>query len=191
MPKPKKLRIADELVSPTPEQMQHGAFTIEKVVDRTESGSLDLKGIAYRRRPMIDILAEQGILSEAEHKALHHYRHHADIVDKSPLKDSIRKLLSRGGGSNDHGPTRAYLNAAYVVNQCEKAVGSLLDIFRAVVVYDKSLSQWVIDNGAWREHCRMKNGVRVCRIEALDYHVKVARVEIKVAAGRVEAKLGE
>ena len=174
-----------DIDTPTPEQMGQGVFVIEETHDKLPGGTQITLGKGYRRKPMIDVLHGQGLFSDEQHKALKHYRHHADIADRSPLRDSLNR--QRGGGTT--GPTIELLNAIRVRTDCERAAGSLVDILRAVVVYDQSLSQWVISRGVSVEKCRGFGVNRVCRVEAPCKAVEIARMEIVMAAKRVQAEL--
>lgn len=183
-------KTTDPLAEPTPEQMRSGAFVIGDIVDKQPGGKFMSIGKAYRRRPMIDVLFAAGVFDEHEYKALRHYRHHADLADRSPIRDSLGKR--QGGGSGD-GPTITTLNAIRIVSDCEKAAGSLVDILRAVVVNDWSLSQWAMEHAGAIEKCRQKlvrgQTFRVCRLEPRDYALRAARQEIKLAAQRVMNEL--
>lgn len=177
-----------EAIPPTPEQANRGEFTIGDVVDKGANGVSITLGKAYRRKPMIDTLHEQGLFSDDEYKALKHYRHHADIADKSPLRDSLLNLgrISTGSGN---GPTITTLNAIRVRDDVERAAGTLVDILRAVVVDDVSLSEWCVRRGQSSEKCRNKPSGRVCKIEANAKALDIAKLEIQLAAKRVQAEL--
>lgn len=177
----------DEPVAPTPEQMRSGRFDIEDTHDKLPGGKQITIGKAYRRRPMIDTLADQGLFSEREFKALSFYRHCATIADKSPVKDSLDR--QRYGGTGN-GPTAAYLTACEVVRDCERAAGSLADILRAVAVDDISISDWAMKQAGAVEQCRDRKGKLVCRLEPRQGALRIAQLEIKIAAQRVEGELG-
>lgn len=175
----------DPVIEPTPEQMGDGRFALEDVTDKRNGGGTITIGKAYRRRPMIDVLYDQSLFSDREYKALQHYRHHADLVDRSLVRDSL--CFQRGGSGA--GPTITTLNAIRLVTDVERAVGSLLDILRAVVVYDKSLSQWAIERMGGKEQCRKRKGKVVCAIEPSQKALAIAKLEIRIAAERVESEL--
>lgn len=165
------------------EDQRRGAdYVLEDVIDKLSGGSQVKIGKAFRRKPMIDTLAAAGVFSDAEFKALTHYRRHADIADRSPLRDSLN--MQRYGGTGT-GPTIEMLNAVRVRDDVERAVGTLLDIFRAVVVDDVSLSQWAI--AKWGSVEKVKRGKTV--IEPKPGKVSIARLEIQMAAKRAEAEL--
>jgi hypothetical protein len=172
----------DPPVEPTREQI--AAFRLEDIVDHDRGKSIVIAK-AYRRRPMIDTLLAQDILSHDEHKALKHYRHHADMADRSPVRDSLN--LTRGGSGL--GPGLAVLNAEWIAAQCERAAGSLADILRAVVVDDVSLAQWAIRIGGAVERSYMRGGTPVVELRPRDNALASARLDIRMAARRVQAEL--
>lgn len=165
-----------EIEAPTPEQA--GAFVQVDITDKAANGRTISIGKAYRRKPMIEVLFAQKppIFSTAEYKALKHYRHHADVADRSPLKDSLNKAPGGGTGC----PSIDVLNAVRVTADCERAAGSLRDILRAVVVDDISLSQWAMRSGSRQEGARIKPHKK---------QLQIAQLEIKMAAVRVRNEL--
>jgi hypothetical protein len=174
-----------EIVPPTDEQLAHGDFAVEDVTDKRNGGGSITIGKAFRRRPMIAVLHLAGILNDEQYKALRHYRHHADLADRSPIRDSLNR--QRGGSGN--GPTITTLNAVALVRDCERAAGSLASLLRDVVVYDRSLSQVAIDRAGALEECYERKGRTVCQIRPRRKALEVARLEIRVAAQRVQAEL--
>lgn len=183
-----RIRAFDGL-KPTAEQMASGDFREEQIVEQGQVRA----GRAFRRVPMILVLFRQKLLSEEEFKALRHYQNYADIAERSPLKDSLAKDIAGGSGE---GPGAALLHAKQVRDDCERAAGSLADILRAVVVYDKSLSQWAIEQSGGLEECKVERdslGTVVrrydCRIKPRKNALAIAQLEIKVAAKRVMAEL--
>lgn len=180
--KPTKLDIAE----PPPEQMADGAFRVEDITDKRDGGGTINIGKAYRRRPMILTLLATDVLDQDEYKALNHYRHHADMANRSPIRDSL--CLQRGG--NGLGPSVAILNAARVRDDCERAAGSLVDILRAVVVDDVSLPQWAIRcGGAVEQTYTRAGGCVITELRPRPNALASARLDIKMAARRVQAEL--
>lgn len=176
----------EDITPPTPEQLRRAVFEVEDVVDKRRGGGTVTIGKAYKRRPMVDVLALQGMFSDAEYKALKHYRHCADTADRSPLRDSLNR--QRGGSGEE--PADVVLMAASIAGQCERAAGSLAPILRAVIVDDKSLSEWAMEQRGSVEVCRTRRGKRVCTPEPKRKALEIAQLEIKMAAKRVEAELG-
>jgi hypothetical protein len=170
-----------DIVSPPAEQMTASEFIISDVTDKRNGGGSITIGKAYRRKPMIDTLLAQNILTHDEHRALRHYRHHADIADRSPVRDSL--CTQRNGGGN--GPTVTLLNAIRVRADCERAAGSLSGILQAVVIYDLSLSQYAMIRAGAVEQRRKGKSTLEPRRGALE----IAKLEIRMAARRVEAEL--
>lgn len=167
---------------PPAEQMAE--FVVVDIVDKGPNGQSIEIGRAYRRRRMIEQLASQGMLTDEEAKALRHYRHHADLIERSPTRDSL--CIQRGGGN---GPTITYLNAAFLVRQVEAAAGALADLLRAVIVEDVSLSQWAIRRAGSLETRRERKGRIVTSIEPRQKALAIAKMEIKFVAQRVVAEL--
>lgn len=184
----RKRRAAVVVEAPTPEQRRHGVFDEVEVNEKQKGGVQLTLSRAYRRRPMIDILHDQHVLTDEQHKALKHYRHHADIADRSPLRDSLRSMMRVDGGDGP-GPGVDVLNAQRVVKDCENAAGSLAPILRAVVVYDQSLSDWAMSCGGSIEECEMRKGKRVCRPKPRELALRNAKQDIQFAASRVQAEL--
>jgi hypothetical protein len=171
-----------------PNEHQADSFTMEPILEKNRNGRNVEIGKHYRRKRMVEVLCAQGLFSSEEAKALKHYRHHADIADKSPLKDSLANLMRISGGTGS-GPTVNTLNAIRVRDDVERAAGSLVDILRAVVVDDISLTQWCVSRGKSVEKCRARRAGRVCTIEAPESALRIARMEIQMAAKRVQAEL--
>lgn len=178
-------KIAD-IMPPTPEQMSAGQFSVEPITDRQPGGRFVTIGSAYRRRPMIDVLYAAGTFTESQHRALRHFRHHYDMIDCSPTTDSL--CIERGGGCGE-GHSFSALNAAYIAGACERAAGSLADILRAVVIYDQSLSQWAMEKYGAVERRRQHRGKTISVLEPPRKALDIVRLEIRMAAKRVEAEL--
>lgn len=168
---------------PTAEQLQE--FAVVDIVDKGPNGQSIEIGRAYRRRRMVEQLTSQGMFTDEEAKALRHYRHHADLIDRSPMRDSL--CIQRFGGGN--GPTITYLNAAFLVRQVEAAAGALVDLLRAVVVEDVSLSQWAIRRAGALETRRERRGRIVASLEPRQKALAIAKMEIKFVAQRVASEL--
>jgi hypothetical protein len=175
-----------EIVPPTPELMARGGHELVEIVDRTPNGRSVSIGKAFRRTRQVETLSAKGYFSEAEAKALKHYRHHADMTDRSPTKDSVAGLMMAGlGRGEDWDTPMCVVHASRVAGECEAAAGSLRDILRAVIVNDVSLSEWASLVGGSYEvvekgRTRMKPKRRM---------LEIAKLEIRMAAKRVQAEL--
>ncbi len=177
--------LKDQPTPPNDVQLARAAFVQQDIVDKRPGGGQVIIGKAFRRKPMVEILAGQGLFSAAEFKALTHYRHHADMADRSPIRDSL--CLHRFGGSGH--PTISLLNAIRIRDDCERAAANLAPILRAVILDDMSLSEWAIGQGGSIEVCRDKRGKRICVIEPRRNVLDIAKLEIRIVAQRVEAEL--
>lgn len=181
----RKVEMKDgEVVSPTEQQAENAVYELHDIVDRSAARNIVI-GKAFRRRPMVDILAQQGLFSTAEYKALRAYRHFASVADRSPLRDSLNR--QRGHGSGDIGAELA--TAIRVTTDAERAAGSLRDILRAVIVHDISLSQWAMEHYGSVDKCRDYKGQKVCRPAPRQKCLEIVRLEIQMAAKRVESEI--
>lgn len=155
-------------------------FNIVMSHSRAPDGALRLATV-WRRRPMIATLHDQDFVNDDEYRALYHYRHHADLADRSPVRDSL--CLERGG--RGAGPTATLVNALQTVRRIETAAGALAPILRAVVVYDTSLAAWAMARGGTVERRRMKRGREVTALEPHGAALELARSDMREAIGRV------
>lgn len=174
-----------EPAEPTPEQRARSVFVEDVVVDRKPGRNMVI-GRAHQRVPIIDILASQSVFTQAEYHALSVYRHYASIADRSPLRDSLNRDPGKG---YREGMTLAVITAHVIASNCERAAGNLADILRAIVVDDLSLSEWVIQKGGGIEVTRQRGGKPKSVIEARERPLHIARIEIRIAAQRVDAEL--
>ena len=183
----KRVKMPDktDVVPPNEMQMARAQFDQSDIVDKRPGGGQVIIGKAFRRKPMVEILAGQGLFSAAEFKALTHYRHHADMADRSPIRDSL--CLHRFGGTGH--PTVSLLNAIRIRDDCERAAGSLAPMLRAVIVDDASLSEWAIHRSGSVEVCRDRRGKLVCTIEPRRSALEMAKLEMQILAKRVEQEL--
>lgn len=163
MRKRKRPKTQEDVLGPTPEQAARSCFVIGDVLDRDGAGARRI-GKAYRRVRMVEMLHKRGSITDEQARALLHYRHHADMIDRSPVRDSLNQ--QRGGSGV--GPTVAMLNAARIVGDCERAAGTLRHMLRAVIVDDVTLSEWAMSRGGGRD---------------------MATLEMRMLAGRVMAEL--
>lgn len=174
-----------EIEAPTREQLRDGEFELMEINEKRKGGMIRL-GKAYRRTPMIEVLYRQEVISDAELKALRTYRADADLVDRSPVRDSLDR--SQGGDGGD-GPLIEWLNASSIVRSCERAAGSLAPLLRAIVVDDWTLQRWVCSLGHGRDRRRERDGRVDTWVEADARQLKLARLDFQMAAKRVQAEL--
>ena len=171
-----------DAVAPTDAQMAHADYELGKITERGQ-----VIGTGYRRIRQLEYLTRKGLFNEKEVAALYMYRHFADLVDKSLVQDSLAKQLPGRSGRGEIPPY--ILDADRMVGRYEAAAQTLKDILRAVIVEDKSLSQWAIERAGAIEDCEMKGGVRVCRLKPRQKALAIAQLELKMAAGRVLAEV--
>lgn len=177
----------EDAMEPTPEQMDRGGFYLTEITDKRRGGTNVTIGKAWRRHRMLEHLELSGLLTDGEAKALRHYRHYADRADRSPLRDSIRTLLRIGGGGDE--PSVGLLNAIFIRDDLERAAGSLADLLHAVFVDDASIEEIAMARLGSVEHVERKGGRSYSRIRPKRRHVQIVRLEVKIAAQRVEAEL--
>ena len=156
-----KLQVQREDV--TPERSQHNAF--------------QSAGMARRVVPAIDLLLASEQITEAEHRALAHYRDQASLAERSPVR-SCCDVSPRGG----HGPGVAIVSARIETARMEREMGELAELARRVAVEDWSLTAWCIHRFGGRDRGRAivprgeNNGLK---------KIAMARMELRFAAWRI------
>lgn len=168
--------VADKPLSdyaPTAEAFQHGDF--------------ERAGIAYRRRPVIDVLKDREVLTMRQWIALGRYRDLFDQTERSPQRDSCDVGIR--GGETD-GPSMALLRAKSERYALERELGSLRPIAEAIAGNDMTLSQWAIRQAGTKERKLFVGGKLVATYyEAKTHSLKVATVDIRMAGERLAAAL--
>jgi hypothetical protein len=166
----------DGRIDATPERLQHNAIATEV----TGQG----KSLSVTRRivPAIDMLVKQDIITQKEWEMLDYYRSQALRADRSPAKC----VLDRSVGGNDGGePGVELMSAMLETGRIERDLGELRDIARAVAVDDITLARWCIHKHGGRERYDGQGDfvavVPICEKR----HMKLARLELKHAAGRI------
>src|SRR5512139_304988 len=117
--------------------------TIEPTAEQLAKGDFHRVGMAYRRMPVIDVLYEEHKITSRQFNALARYRDVAVAEDRSPIEDSIGKMM-RGACGGGEGLSPAAVRTAIELGRLERELGSLRDIARAVAVEDATLSQWAM-----------------------------------------------
>jgi hypothetical protein len=141
-------------------------------------------GMAHRRVPMIDQMLKRDQITHKEHAALAHYRDQASLAESSPVKSCLDRSIRAGNGN---GPSAAVISAMLETARIERALGSLLDIARAVAVEDKSLSQWLIDKHGGRERYDGQGRFIALVPVGERKRMEIARLELRMAARRIAA----
>ena len=122
--KPEPIVIAE----PTPEQQGHNAF--QRV------------GMAFRKIPVIDTMAQCKKLTARQFNGLARYRDVAIAKERSLIEDSVGKMMRGALGGGDVGLSPGMIRTAAEMERLEAALGSLRDIARAVAVDDMTVSRW-------------------------------------------------
>lgn len=169
----KRKPVAVEAVAPTPEAMKRAEF--------------ERAGLAYRRRPSIDLLKERGTITVRQWLALGRYSDLFDQTERSPTRDSCD--VGVGGGSTD-GPTASKLRALDARYYLERELGSLYPIAEAVAGRGMSLSEWAIEQSGAKER-RVYEGGKIVQVYyvAKSHALKLATIDIKFAGDRIAAAL--
>jgi hypothetical protein len=157
----------------TPERAQHNAFVSA--------------GMAHRVVPVISELLAASDLTPSQYDVLAYYRDQAtraedDMARQSPL--APERIM--GGGGCHYGPGNWIIidtPALRETARIERDLGNLRDIARAVAVDDMTLTRWCIERFGGRE--RLKSGKVIAIVPAGKRHVEVARLELRMAAGRI------
>jgi hypothetical protein len=136
-PKPKA---PSQFDAPTPEQMARGTFAQG---GHLATGTNDRNGLAYRRIPVIDTMAQTGKLSPRQHYGLARYRAAVIAVERSPQRDSLDKALN-GRGTGLGLPRCA---TTFELYRMEYMLAHLKEIARAVAYDDHTVSQWAAIKG--------------------------------------------
>lgn len=167
---------AEPFETPTLAQVVGGSFRRDFVTHV----DTQTKAMAYRRRPMIDILLDTDQIDQKEYDALAYYRDQALLADKSPSRSCL-DVSPRGG----NGPGVAILSALIETGRIERDLGILWEIARFVAVEDKSLAQWCIAKFGGRERYDGKGKfVAIVPINE-KRHMMSARLDLRMAARRI------
>ncbi len=153
MAKPRKARTKAKPVetfgehAPTPEQRAKGLFV--------QGGNLatatnERAGLAYRRKPVIDVLRDEHKLTQRQHDGLARYRVVALAAERSELKSCIDFSVRGNGEDRRHFGLRMNIE----LGKLETDLRGLLHIARAVAVEDETLSGWAVRQCGGKESVR-------------------------------------
>ncbi len=176
----------EPIMPPTAEQMRGDRYAMQDITEKGRDGVAILIGKAWRRVRMIDRLRDRKLITPHEHEALAAYQRKADVLDRSLTRDSLADRVGPGSGD---GPTMALIEAGELVHRCEAAAGSLVDLLRAVVVHDRSLTEIAIERGGGVEAYHHRNGKRVGQIRPRRSVLGIVTLEMRVLAKRVAAEM--
>lgn len=204
MAKRNKKRAAprDTFETPTPEQMETGAFHRELVT--------------YRRTPVIDVLFQEHKLTQRQYDGLSRYRTVAVNADRSELRSCIDfEVRGNGEGQAPFGVRtnleldrlhdvlrqirakirarirerrllRLKLDAEIKLGYMDRELRDLLPIVHAVAVRDMTLSQWAVSQSGGKERTRGN----VTSIEPSAAAFKIAWMDVRMAGERLAAEIG-
>lgn len=169
----KKARVRTSLVvEPTPEQMGKSAF--HRV------------GLAYRKVAVIDLLLEQGKLTNRQHGGLARYRDIANEAERSETSCSLDFSVRGGGEGLPHFGVRMNLELA----RLQRELGSLRAIVHAITVRDISVSQWAMEQSGSVERQRGIGEKIVRWFEPRRKAHEIAMLELRMAGERLAAAIG-
>lgn len=132
-------------------------------------------GLAKRFADVLSTMLKRGQLSDYEYAKLQFYQTKANLIERSPSRDSLDRTI-RGG---DIGPSEAILRLKQEVAIMDRDLGSLAPLVAFITVQNESLTQWCIQQYGSRE----KNG-NIVPING-DKRVARALLELKMAARRI------
>lgn len=168
-----------QVIEPTPEQLEKGEFGRQ-----VQPGQ---QAAPYRRVPVIDTLFEEHKLTTRQFHGLERYRAVAIADERSPIADSIGKMMQGLiGGQGGRGPSLSAQRVAIELGRLERCLGALAPIARAIAVEDKTLSQWAMDHGGAIQATR----AGVIKFEPTKSAFKIAWADIRMAGERLAAEIG-
>ena len=162
---------------PTPEQRAKGEFIQG---GNLATSATERAGLAYRRKPVIDVLRDEHKLTQRQYDGLARYRAIALVSERSPLKSCI-DFSVRGNGERLFN-----LRMNLELGKLETALLGLVHIARAVAVGDVTLSQWAVDQSGGKERLRGA----VVAIEPSSRAFKDAWLDIRMAGEWLAAAIG-
>ena len=181
-----------DIVAPTDAQLARDEYTLEKTPGETWMRN----AVHYRKERQLEAIHKRGLITQNQYRALAHYRHHADIVDRSLTRDSLTMGMPSGGGSD--GLPFEGVNAQQVLAPINASLGALADMAQKVLVLDMSLDEYAMAQHGSHEsaycsirgvgvaECRETGGDVKTRIRAKAWAVDEAALGIAAIAGIVE-----
>lgn len=171
-----KAREVVAIMQPTVEQMRVGTYEQAAImhVDTARASR------AYRLKPVIDTMLDTDQITQKEYDMLAYYAHQAALADKSPVR-SCCDMTPR----STNGPGATILSAMLETGRIERDLDAhdLLDLTRAVVVANWTLTRWCIEQYGGRERYNGK-GEFVAIVPVNEKrHVRAALGKLKYAAG--------
>lgn len=140
-------------------------------------------GMAHQSIPSLDKLKTSGVLSDQQYDALTRYAALGIACERSPVRSNC-DFSVRGGGDGPPFATRARIELAPM----EAALGSLVDVARAIAIDGHTLNDWAMAKGGAIE--RRKPGIKQAVIVWFEPHRTARRMaieEIRMAGERLAA----
>ena len=168
-----------EEFAPTPEQRAKGEFIQG---GNLATSATERAGLAYRRKPVIDVLRDEHKLTQRQYDGLARYRTVALVAERSELKSCIDFSVRGNGEDRRHFGLRMNIE----LGKLETELHGLAPIARAVAVGDVTLSQWAVDQSGGKERLRGA----VVAIEPTPAAFKDAWMDIRMAGEWLAAAIG-
>lgn len=138
----------------------------------------------YQRVPVIDTMLKRNQLSEQEYRALAFYRDQASLAARTPIRSCLN---DNQGGGGDIPISAAITSAILTTARIERDLGQLRPIAQAIAIEDKTLTEWCVEQYGGRERYGAKGEfVAVVPVREKE-RMKIAGLEIKMAAHRITA----
>lgn len=153
--------------------------------EQLDKGDFRRIGMHYRRVPVIETLYGECKLTSRQFNGLARYRDVAVAEERSPIEDSVGKLLRNCVGGGGDGSDFA-LRIAIELGRLERALGSLRDVARAIAVEDMTLSAWAMKRHGSHERIRGN----VVKFEPSKAAFNEAWMDIRMAGERLAAEIG-
>lgn len=153
--------------------------------EQLDKGDFRRIGMHYRRVPVIETLYAEHKLTSRQFNGLARYRDVAVAEERSPIEDSVGKLLRNCVGGGEGGGDFA-LRIAIELGRLEQALGSLVDIARAIAVDDMTLSDWAMSRHGSIERVRGN----VVKFEPSKKAFNEGWMDIRMAGERLAAEIG-
>ena len=153
------------------------AVAVEPTPERAAMAGIEPAGRATQIKSVIGTLYKQKRLTGLEWAALRIYEDNATAADRSPIKSNLDRTISSGNG-----PVIGYETFEETeTKRLERAMGFASRTARAICVDNYTLTQWAINVFGGRDH---KGRI----VPRRDSHVDDVLKELKLAAGRIEAR---
>lgn len=186
--KPIKATVADTIERPTPEQERRVEFERRSV--RSEMGQTI--GVAYRRRPLFETMADQGgTIAPNELEALRYYRTSFDRAERSATKSCLNfGVGGRSAFSDIANVSASMIDAKRRIAVCESVLGPYLPTMRAVVLEDRSFTDIAIERFGSRDQDWIVDGQsRTKIVPRSGRHREIVRQEFLAGMRRLQLRL--